>query len=75
MSITTNIPSAIRSKLADSIEDIGNALCLLREAEEELQDDNDQGAILCASDALELISGLAENYADLAAKLAIWSEH
>ena len=73
--MTTSIPNQIRKDLADTIEEIGQAMGLLREADDELTNNNDTGAWRCASDALEILSALETTYSALAARLAIFSEN
>lgn len=67
-------PREIRQQLADTIEDIGQAMGLLREAANDLDDDNEGGAKLAASDALEIVASLETTFSDLAAKIALLSE-
>lgn len=72
--MTPNLPKQVRNDLADTLEDIGQAMALLRESSEDLAIGNEAGAILCASDALEIISSLAATFDALTARLAIFSE-
>jgi hypothetical protein len=67
-----SIPAAVRQDLADSIEEIGQALGLLRESIADADHGNIPSAQLCASDALEIVSSLETRYSQLAAKLATW---
>lgn len=70
MTTNSTIPKSVRDQLADSIEDIGNAMALLRESSVDADSGNLQGAKLCASDALEIISGLEADFSEMAATLA-----
>jgi hypothetical protein len=72
---TTDFPTQIRAKLADTIEDIGQAMALLRESQDDLNQGNIPGARLPASDALEIISQLETRFSLIAAELAPFSEH
>ena len=62
------------SELADTIEDIGAAMGLLREAVDDTERGNLGGGKMCGSDALEILSNLETRFSQMAAKLAIWSE-
>ena len=68
-------PTLIRQQLGDTIEEIGQAMALLRESADDLQRGNIQAAKLVASDALELLSGLESTFSALAAATAIFSEN
>ncbi len=70
-----NTPNQIRRDLADTIEEIGNAMCLLREAADDHANGNHAGACIVASDALEILSGLEATFSALAARTAIFSEN
>jgi hypothetical protein len=70
-----SIPNQVRKDLADTIEEIGQAMGLLREADDDLSNGNDLAAAMSASDALEIISGLETTYSSLAARLAVFSEN
>jgi hypothetical protein len=67
-------PREIRQQLADTLEEIGQAMGLLREAAEDIDDENEGGAKVCASDALEIVASLESIFSDLAAKIARFSE-
>lgn len=69
------IPSEVRAGLADTIEEMGSAMCLLRESVNDSINGNIPGAILCASDALEIISSLETRFSQLSARLAIFTDH
>lgn len=75
MPTTINTPNQVRKDLADTIEEIGQAMGLLRESDDELQNGNHGGAFMCASDALEILSSLEATFSALAARLAIFSEN
>jgi hypothetical protein len=68
-------PTHIRTDLADSIEDIGQAMALLRESQGDLDMQNEPGAKITASDALEIISKLEAKFSGLAAQLSTFSEN
>lgn len=68
------IPTQIRAELADTIEDIGSALGLLREAIDDSGRGNLAAGKMCGSDALEIVAGLETRFSQIAAKLAAWSE-
>lgn len=69
------IPNVIRRDLADTIEEIGQAMVLLREASDEQSNGNMGGAKMCADDALEILSGLESTFSALAARTAIYADH
>ena len=71
---TSTLPREVRGELADTIEDIGSAMTLLREAITDTDLDNIPGGQMCASDALEILSSLESRFSQMAAKLATWSE-
>jgi hypothetical protein len=65
---------AVRRDLADTIEEIGQAMGLLRESIDDADRDHLVGSQMCASDALEILSGLETKFSQLAAKVASFSE-
>jgi len=65
---------AVREQLADTIEDIGSALTLLREGIGDAERGNLGGGKLCGSDALEILAGLETRFSEMAARLAMWTE-
>lgn len=67
-------PNKIRKDLSDTFEEIGSAMGLLREADDEFTNGNREGSKMCASDALDLLSGLEATFSALAARTAIFSE-
>jgi hypothetical protein len=69
-----NTPNQIRRDLADTLEEIGQAMGLLREAADEEVNRNLDGAKLCASDALDILSSLECTFSALAARTAKFSE-
>lgn len=69
-----NIPTLVRRQLAETIEDIGSAMTLLREAGTDEMNFNPTGARIVASDALELLSHLETRFSEMAAQLAKYSE-
>ena len=70
-----NTPNQIRKDLADTIEEIGQAMGLLREASDESANGNQDGAKLCADDALDILSGLETTFSSLAARAASFSQN
>jgi hypothetical protein len=70
-----NIPNQIRKDLADTIEEIGQAMGLLREASDESSNGNDASAKLCADDALDILAGLESTFSALAARTATFSQN
>lgn len=70
-----NTPNDIRRDLADTIEEIGQAMGLLREAADDHANSNTAASKLCASDALDILSGLESTFSALAARTAIYSEN
>jgi hypothetical protein len=75
MTYTLTSLNHIRRDLADTLEDIGSAMGLLREADDEISNGNSQGGKMCASDALDLVSGLEATFSALASRIAIISEN
>jgi len=73
MSPQSEIPRQIRAELSDTIEDIGSAMTLLREAITDADSGSLESAQLCASDALELVSNLETKFSQIAATLSSWS--
>ena len=69
-----NIPNLVRAQLANTIEEIGQAMGLLRESATDFENGDTQGATICASDALEIIAELESKYSELASTLAKFSE-
>lgn len=74
LAISSAPPKDVRRELADTIEDIGAAMGLLREAVDDTERGNLGGGKMCGSDALEILSNLETRFSQMAAKLAIWSE-
>ena len=68
-------PTQIRARLADTIEEIGQAMALLRESQDDINLGNHTGAQITASDALEIISQLEATFSSIAAELTTFSEH
>lgn len=69
-----SIPAAVRQTLTETIEDIGNAMTLLRESATDADSGNDSGSRIVASDALEILSNLEGRFSEMAARLARYSE-
>jgi hypothetical protein len=70
-----NTPNQIRRDLADTIEEIGQAMGLLREAADDSANGNEDASKLCASDALDILSALESTFSALAARTATYSEN
>jgi hypothetical protein len=70
-----NTPNDIRRDLADTIEEIGQAMGLLREAADEHANSNTGAAKLCADDALDILAGLESTFSALAARTATFSQN
>lgn len=70
-----SIPAAVRKTLTETIEDIGNAMTLLRESATDADSGNDSGSRIVASDALEILSSLEGRFSEMAARLARYSEN
>lgn len=70
----SSLPREVRANLADTLEDIGSAMGLLREDVNDADSGNVHGGKLCASDALEILSILESKFSQMAATLARWSE-
>ena len=66
-------PREIRGELGDTIEDIGSAMGLLREAINDTTAGALQSGKMCGNDALEIISSLEIRFSNIAAKLARWA--
>ena len=71
---TIAIPTAVRETLADTLEDIGTAMTLLRESATDAATGNPSGSRIVASDALEILSSLETRFSQMAARLARYSE-
>ena len=71
--ITSTVPREVRAELADTIEEIGQAMGLLREAITDTEAGSVESAVLCGDDALEILSGLESKFSELAAKVAGWT--
>lgn len=69
-----SIPNQIRKDLADTIEEIGSAMGLLRESADDFSNGHILGSQMAASDALEILSGLESTFRALAARTAAFSE-
>ena len=72
MKAESTIPAIVRTELADTIEEVGSALGLLREAITDLNAGNTTGGIACAEDALGILAGLETAFSQQAARLATW---
>lgn len=69
----SDVPLQIRAELADNIEEMGQAMGLLRESAADRAMGNVNGAQICASDAVEILSSLECKFADMAARLCAWT--
>jgi len=70
----TKIIRQVRQDLGDSIEDIGQAMGLLREAIDDAERDCIRGAQLCASDVVDILSGLELKMSQLTATLCKFAD-
>lgn len=61
-----------RLELADTLEEIGSAVCLLREAAEAHNGGMEKAARLAAEDVVEILSTLELRYSQLSAQLSLW---
>lgn len=68
------VPREVREALVETMEDIGQAMGLLREAAGDAEAGNLIGAKMSGSDALFILSELEGKFSAMAAKLAKWSE-
>jgi len=68
------VPREVRAELAETLEEIGQAMGLLREASGDAAAGNVIGAKMSGSDALYLLSELEGKFSAMAAKLGRWSE-
>jgi len=66
-------PREIRFELFETIEDIGSAIGLLREAINDTTAGAIQSGKMCGNDALEIISFLEIRFSNIVAKLARWA--
>jgi hypothetical protein len=66
-------PREIRGELSDTIEDIGSAMGLLREAINDTTAGAIQSGKMCGNDALEIISLIEIRFSNIVAKLARWA--
>ncbi len=65
---------AVRTDLANTLEDVGATMTLLREAADFAAGGNLCMARSAGADALDLICSLEVKHSDLAARLAMWCE-
>jgi len=70
----STVPREVRAELMDTVEEIGQALGLLREAATDADAGNVTGGMMSGSDALFILSELEGKFAAMCAKLARWSE-
>ena len=68
------VPREVREELVETIEEIGQAMALLREAAGDAAAGNVAGGMMSGSDALFILSELEGKFSAMAAKLARWSE-
>ena len=74
LSVVSAIPREVRGELTETIEEIGQAMGLLREAIDDADNGNIPGGQMCGSDALEILSSLEAKFSGMAAKIAAWAE-
>ncbi len=72
--LASAVPRGVREELVDTIEEIGQAMGLLREAAGDAEAGNETGAKMSGSDALFMLSELEGKFAAMAAKLGRWSD-
>jgi hypothetical protein len=70
MNTHTQIITDIRLEVAGTIEEIGQALGLLREAADDTRRGSIESGRLCADDAVEILGALEVKFSELTAKLA-----
>lgn len=68
------VPREVRAELVETMEEIGQAMGLLREATGDAEAGNEIGAKMSGSDALFILSELEGKFSALAVKLGRWSE-
>ena len=68
------VPREVRAALGDTVEEIGQAMGLLREAAADADDGNVTGGKMSGSDALFILSELEGKFSEMCATLAKWSE-
>jgi hypothetical protein len=64
----------IRGELADSVEEIGAALGLLRSAISDVEAGDERGGRMCGDDAMFVLSDLEGRFSAMSARLARWSQ-
>ncbi len=67
------MPREIRRELTETIEEIGQAMGLLREAVNDTEAGNQAGGQLCGHDAVEILANLESKFSDMTARLVRWS--
>ena len=68
------VPREVRAALVETVEEIGQAMALLREAAGDAAAGNVAGGKMSGSDALFILSELEGKFSNMAAQLARWSE-
>jgi len=68
------VPREVRAALVETVEEIGQAMGLLREAATDADAGNVTGGKMSGSDALFILSELEGKFSEMCAKLAKWSE-
>lgn len=74
MSKGSAVPREVRAALGDTVEEIGQALGLLREAASDADAGNVTGGKMSGSDALYILSELEGKFSEMCVTLAKWSE-
>lgn len=69
----SEVPREIRRELTETIEEIGQAMGLLREATSDTDAGNLCGGQMCGHDAVEILATLESKFSDMAARLIRWS--
>jgi hypothetical protein len=70
----STVPREVRAALVETVEEIGQAMGLLREAAADADAGNVPGGKMSGSDALFILSELEGKFSEMCAKLAKWSE-
>lgn len=72
--MSSDVPREVRWDLMESLEDIGSAIGLLREAIYDVDEGNVRGGKTVGSDALNLLTSLEERFSGMVERLAEWSD-
>ena len=72
--MSSDVPRDVRFDLMESLEDVGSAMGLLREAIDAADVGDARGGRMCGSDALNLLTSLEERFSGMVERLAEWSD-